>query len=321
MELAPVLQELSERARERGGEIRAATMTIVVFFEDPAIGELARDRIRTLASKHPSRVILFDATQSDDMRRVERDDWIELGVKGAAAEVLRSTASTLRLPETPVVLLWVAPGIGDDERFCALSSDAQTVVYNSSLVDDGRDALCELVEYVQRHPELPLADIAYLRLAPWQESVAILFDGDEAAELLDLERIEITCGSEPEALYLLGWLASRLGWKARSPESLVNSAGKQIEFAVRRQGAPRRIWRVALHSTRSSFIAEADGNGEMIYLSVAGSRNKPPRLRAINNPGVAALVERAILSSQHDRIFQASLAAAGEMLRCPAGSP
>jgi glucose-6-phosphate dehydrogenase assembly protein OpcA len=311
-----VMKELDERARERGSEVNVATMTIVVFFEDAAIGELARDRIHTLAAKYPSRVVLLDGTQSEAAHRVEGADWIELGAKGAGAETLRAATNALRLPETPVVLLWIAPGIGDDERFCALSRDARTIVYNSSLVDVGHDALCRLVTYAESHPELPIADIAYLRLAPWQESVAILFDGEEAAALLDIAHIEITCGSEPEAFYLLGWLASRLGWKPRSADTMTARSGNQISFAIRREGEPRRISRIVVNSNDSSFVAEVDGSAETIQLSVTGSRTKPPRPRAINNPGVAALVERAILSSQRDRMFQSSLATAGEILAC-----
>jgi glucose-6-phosphate dehydrogenase assembly protein OpcA len=321
MSFGLVLKELDERARERGGGVYVATMTIVVFFEDAAIGELARDRIHTLAAKHPSRVVLFDGTQSDALHHVEGEDWVELGAKGSNAALLRGALNALRLPEAPVILLWIAPGIGDDERFCELSRDARTVVYNSSLVDAGNTALHQLVEYVGRHPELPIADIAYLRLAPWQESVAILFDGEESSELLDLTSVEIACGSDPEALYLLGWLASRLGWKPVSATMLTSPSAKQIAFAIRREGEPRRIARVALTSTRSSFVAEVDPHGETINLSVSGSRAKPPRLRAINNPGVAALVERAILTSQNDRVFQASLAAAGAVLAVGTPSP
>ena len=321
MSFGLVLQQLDESARERAGGVYVATMTIVVFFEDAAIGALARDRIHTLAAKHPSRVILFDATQAEGTHHVEGDDWIELGAKGSNAELLRGAANALRLPDAPVILLWIAPGIGDDERFCELSRDARTVVYNSSLVDAGNAALRQLVEYVERHPELPLADIAYLRLAPWQESIAILFDGEESSELLDLTRVEIGCGSDPEGLYLLGWLASRLNWKPGSAETLTGADGKAIAFAIRREGEPRRIARVALTSAHSTFAAEVDPHGEMINLSVTGGHAKPPRLRAINNPGVAALVERAILSSQNDRVFQASLAAAGGILAFGTPSP
>ena len=210
LDIASVLGELSEWNRERGGDMNVATMTLVMLFEDEAIGELARERIRALSAKHPSRVIVLDACRDESLHRVAAGDWIELGVKTSGPEMLHAAVSALRLPDAPIVLLWIASGIGGDARFATLSELAQTVVYNSSLLDTGHGALCELVDYVEAHPALPLADIAYLRLAPWQESVAIFFDGKDLKELFELKSVEITCGSEPEAFYLLGWLASRL---------------------------------------------------------------------------------------------------------------
>jgi glucose-6-phosphate dehydrogenase assembly protein OpcA len=314
LNLTSILGELAESYRERGCDASVATMTVVVFFENPAIGELARDRIRMLAAKHPSRVIVLDGAQSESMHRVDGCDWVELGAKGSGPELLRSAIGALRLPEAPIVLLWIASGISNDARFAMLCDDVQTVVYNSSLLDAGHEALCELVEYVEHHPELSLADIAYLRLAPWQECVAIFFDGKAAEELGDLERVEIACGSEPEAFYLLGWLASRLQWTPSDAGALVNRSGKRIVFEIKRKGEPRRIARVALSSSRSSFVAEVDKSQETILLSVTGSSEHGPRYRAINNPGIAALLERAILWGQNDRIFHAALAAAGAIL-------
>lgn len=314
IDVSAVLETLGERSRERGNDVQVAIMSLVVFFEDSAIGELARDRIHTLASKHPSRVIVLDGTQDPSVARVETGDWIELGAKGCTGETLRSAIAAMRLPEAPLVLLWIAPGIGGDSRFALLSQHVQTVVYNSSLVDSGHKALCELVDYVEHHPQLPLADIAYLRLAPWQESVAIFFDGKDVEELFDLRRVEIACGSEPEGFYLLGWLASRLHWKPCSERSLLTRQGNEIEFEIRRAGEPRRISCVALSSSRSKFIAEVDKKAETIQLSVTGSSEHPRRYRAITNPGIAALLERAILWGQNDKIFHDSLNAAGEIL-------
>jgi glucose-6-phosphate dehydrogenase assembly protein OpcA len=315
LDLRSVLAELCEQRRARGSEMSVATMTIVVFFEDPGIGKLARDRIHTLAAKHPSRVIVLDGTQREAMHQVEAGDWIELGVKSKDAETLRSAISVLRLPEAPIVLLWIALGIGRDPRFAALSEHVQTVVYNSSLIDRADNALHELIAYVQDHPGLPIADIAYLRLAAWQESVAILFDGKEVVgELFDLRRIEIACGSDPEAFYLLGWLASRLEWTPCSPTALRNRFGTQVEFEIQRGGEPRRIRRVALSSSRSNFVAQIDETGEMIVLSAGGSAKETQRYRPINNPGIAALVERAILSSATDSVFRDALFAAGQIL-------
>jgi glucose-6-phosphate dehydrogenase assembly protein OpcA len=314
LNLTPVLDKLNERHRERGDDVAVSTMTLVVFFEDAAIGDLARDRIHTLASKHPSRVIVLDGTRDPASHRVDSGDWIELGVKNGAAETLQSAVATLRLSEAPLVLLWIASGIAGDPRFSMLSEHVQMVVYNSSLVDAGHAALCELVDYVEHHPHLPLADIAYLRLAPWQESVAIFFDGKDVEELNDLRHVAIACGSEPEGFYLLGWLASRLHWTPSSANSLLNGYGERVDFEIRREGEPRRISCVALSSSRSKFVAQADPNAETIHLSVTGSSKHPQRYRAINNPGIAALLERAILWGQNDRIFQDSLGAAGEIL-------
>lgn len=314
MNLTPILERLTESYRERGSEAKVATMTIVVFFENPTIGDLARERIRMLATKHPSRVIIFDAAASQQTYRVEGTDWVELGVKESGPETLRSAVGTLRLPEAPVVLCWIASGIGSDVRFAGLCDDAQTIVYNSSLVDSGHGALCELVDYLDSHPDLPVADIAYLRLAPWQESVAIFFDGAAAGELADLEKVEISCGSEPEAFYLLGWLASRLGWSPSSFDSFASSQGKRIGFDIRREGHPRRIFRIALASARSVFVAELDHDEETILLSVTGSSKHGPRYRRIDNLGIPTLVERAILWGHDDHVFYEALAAAGRIL-------
>ncbi|HEX4013244.1 MAG TPA: OpcA/G6PD domain-containing protein [Candidatus Cybelea sp.] len=307
-----ILDELTQIHRERGNEATAATMTLVVFFEDEAIGALARDRIHTLAGKHPSRVIVLDATAAQTLQRVEPGDWIELGVKSADPELIGSAVAALRLHDAPVILLWIAPGIGDDDRFCELSPQARTVVYNSSLVQAGGESLGELAAYSRRHPELALADIAYLRLAPWQECVAIFFDG-RVEELAEVRRVEIGCGSDPEGFYLLGWLASRLRWRPQSAGALIDEAGNSIEFTITRQGEPRRIRRVVLHSNHATFVAEVDARGETISLSVSG-RGEQPRYRAVNNPGIAALVERAILLGHNDRVFQEALSAAGEIL-------
>lgn len=314
MNLTPVLDELTESCRERGPDATVGTMTIVVFFENPVIGELARDRIHLLAAKHPSRVIVLDGAQGENMYVVDGCDWIELGVKGSGPEMLRSAVGALRLPEAPVVLLWIASGIEDDVRFAMLREGVQTVVYNSSLLDVDHAALCELVEYVERHPEVPLADIAYLRLSPWQECVALLFDGSAVGALGDLQRVEIGCGSEPEAFYLLGWLASRLQWTPSAGDAFLSKSGKRITFAILHEGEPRRVRRIALHTSDGSYLAEVTPNEQTIHLSVAGSGRHATRYRAVSNPGVATLVEHAILWGRNDRNFHDALRAAGAIL-------
>ncbi|HEY1975064.1 MAG TPA: glucose-6-phosphate dehydrogenase assembly protein OpcA [Candidatus Baltobacteraceae bacterium] len=328
LDLHTVLGEITERRRNHR-DMKVATMTVVVFFSDAGVGDWARDRTHALAVKHPSRVIVLDGTQDRAMQVVgnaceahadcvkTRGDWIELGVKDSGPEALLSAVTTLCLPEAPVVLIWVAAGIGEDPRFAMLSERMRTVVYNSSVLDSDDQAMRELVTFVKAHPNVAIGDLAYLRLAPWQESIALFFDGkDVIRELFDLRRVEITCGSDSEAYYLLGWLASRLEWTPCSPDAFCNRFGVQVDFAIVREGRARRIQRVVLKSTETEFAAEVDGEkAEAIILSVSGAKQHPRRARPINNIDIATLVERAILTGHQDRVFVDSLMAAGEILQ------
>lgn len=328
IDLHSVLGEITDR-RRNSRDAKVATMTVVVFFSEPGVGDWARDRTHALAVKHPSRVIVLDGTQDHAMQVVgsaceahadclkTRGDWIELGVKDSTPEALRSAVNTLCLPEAPVVLIWVAAGIGEDPRFATLSERMRTVVYNSSLLDSDDQALRELMTFVKSHPNVAMCDLAYLRLAPWQESIALFFDGkDVIRELFDLRRVEITCGSDSEAYYLLGWLASRLEWTPCSPDAFCNRFGVQIDFSIQREGRARRIRRVVLKSSTTEFTAEVDDdNAEAIVLTVSGGKQHPRRARPINNIDIASLVERAILTGNQDRVFVESLMAAGEILQ------
>jgi glucose-6-phosphate dehydrogenase assembly protein OpcA len=328
LDLHSVLGEITERRRNRS-DMNVATMTVVVYFSDPDVGDWARDRTHALAVKHPSRVIVLDGTQDHAMQVVgsecathadclkTRGDWIELGVKDATSEGLQSAVSLLCLPEAPVVLIWVAAGIGEDPRFATLSERMRTVVYNSSVLASDDQALRELVTFVKGHPNVSVGDLAYLRLAPWQESIALFFDGkDVIRELFDLRKVEITCGSDSEAYYLLGWLASRLEWTPCSAESFCNRFGVQIDFSIRREGRARRIRRVAMKSSETEFVAEVDGdNAEAIILTVSGGQQHARRARPISSVDIATLVERVILTGHQDRVFVESLMAAGEILQ------
>jgi glucose-6-phosphate dehydrogenase assembly protein OpcA len=329
IDLHSVLGELVQRRKTRQDRMDVALMTLVAFFEDAAIGAWLRDRLHCLAAKHPSRVILMDGTQSESTYAVgsvacdqhaeclkTRGEWIELGVAGCDPETMRSVISALTLPQVPVVVVWASGRIAHDPRFAVVSSQARTIVYNSSALGTDEGALRQLVEFVREHPSIVISDLAYLRLAPWQESVALFFDARSVIrELFDLRRVEIASGSAAEAYYLLGWMASRLEWKPCASDRFCNRFGTEIEFALDHDGPPRRIRRVALHSSRSHFIAELrPDDPNAIALTVSGAAQHPQRSHPMTDLGTAALIERAILTGNKDRIFHDTLLAASEIL-------
>ncbi len=313
VDVQALLEELNERRTPDRMDV--ALMTLVTYFEDAAIGAWLRDRLKALAAKDPARVILLDATQRSGARTVSAE-WLELGVAGEDAGVLQSIVASLMLPQAPVVLVWGSKHVAGDALFAALSSLARTIVYNSSALGSDDSGLRALVEFGRAHPDMLLSDVAYLRLAPWQESIALFFDGKNVIrELFDLRRVEITSGSAAEAYYLLGWLASRLEWKPCACDRFCNRFGTEIAFTLAYDGPPRRIRRVALHSTQSHFVAELQpGDPGAIELTIEGSARHDARCHPLVDADTSALIERAILTGRHDRIFQDTLAAAAEIL-------
>lgn len=316
LDVRATLDELAEHRRRRGEDaMDVALMTLVAFFEDAAIGDWLRDRVGSLQAKDPARVVVLDATREEGERRIE-SEWAELGVKGTHPDVLQSAVSSLALPQAPVVLIWGSTRIAEDERFARMAAEARVVVYNSSALDDSEGGLRALVEFVREHENVTMCDLAYLRLAPWQDCIALFFDGKNVIrELFDLRRVEIASGSAAEAYYLIGWLASRLEWRLCAANRFCNRFGTEIEFTIAHDGPKRRIRRVALFSSQAQFVAElCREKAEVIELTVAGAVHEPHRLHPIANADTASLIERALLASNPDRVFRDSLLAAGDVL-------
>jgi glucose-6-phosphate dehydrogenase assembly protein OpcA len=317
IDVGSVLEELTQRRKDRDNAVDVAMVTIVAFFEDEAIGSWLRPRIAEVAAKQPSRVVVIDAARATDRTSVsESGDWIEVGADGCSAESLASATESLVHRSAPVALIWASFDMAGDERFAALAPQANIIVYNSSALERDENGLLALRAYAENRPDATIADLAYLRLAPWQDAVALFFDAKNVIrELFDLRRVEIASGSDAEAYYLLGWLASRLEWTTCGPHELCNRFGTEIAFRVERMPAPRRLQRVTLESSQTRFIAELQrGMPNAIALSVSGAVEYPARFRPVTNVGTPSLIERALAATHQDRIFIETLLAAGTIL-------
>ena len=199
--------------------MKTATMTFVIFFGAGEGADWVRGRAHALAEKHPSRVVIFDANKNDDERLIEppqrRGEWVEIGVHDAAPAELDAALTLLELPEAPVVLLWIAEALSADERFLALARRADTTICSTSVARTDERPLRDLSQFVDAHPEIPIQDVAYLRLAAWQELIAEFFD-------------EPGCRVELEALRSVEVTADRM------PRCIICSAGSQAGLRGRR---------------------------------------------------------------------------------------
>ncbi len=296
----------------------AATMTFVLFYEDAGVSTWARERTQALAAKHPSRVLVLDATRPPvhEDAPATPGAWVELGAQGATEHELVARVRAIALPEAPIVLAWIAKGLASDPRFVALAHIATTVVCSTSVIDTGTSGLADLCAFARSHPEIPVQDIAYLRLGAWQDVVASFFDEPQVqGDLQALRRVELAAGSQPEMYYVLGWLASRLCWTPAGPTHLTNDHGAPIDIALACEGVPRRLERIVLTSANARYSAAVhpeDPNA--ISLQIERPPERIVRYAPLHSLDIASLVERAILMAHRDDVFAASLHAASHLI-------
>ncbi len=312
LDVAPLVDELNQ-ARNNNGP-NAATMTFVVYFEDASIADWIRERTRLVIAQHPARVIVLDGSQTPESQRIDtlamQAEWIEIGVRGTSGTDLENAVAELALAEAPIVLAWIASRITADDRFPTLARRVQTVICNSSVMDCGTAPQRDLIAFMEQHPEIHVQDLAYLRIAGWQDVIAQFFDERETMDdLFHLHRVEIACGSEAEAYYFLGWLASRLEWQPCQGNTMCNRDGETITFNIIREGPPRRLQRVTASSDGTTFSAQVlEGDSNVMCLEATGEHAKDRRCAPVFGMELASLVQRAILQKQRDRVFQETTA-------------
>jgi hypothetical protein len=293
-----------------------ATMTFVLYFDDPNVSGWVRERTRAVTEKHPSRVIIFDATKEYAHHNGELGDWIELGAKGRTAHQMAADLAQLALPEAPIVLTWIAGKISDDERFITLAKMAHTAIISSSVITTDTTGLHDLTDFIDKYPEIVVQDLSYLRLSAWQEFVAEFFDEAHFAdELHALYDIELAAGSDSEMYYLLAWLASRLSWAPAGPNAFTTPHGKKITYRLTHDGPPRRLSYVALKSPDVTFSASVHSTDDSaVVLHITGAKSRGERAAPLHTLDIASLVERAILINSRDEVFIETLAMAKHIM-------
>lgn len=322
-----LLGELAEQRKQRGG-VATTSLNVVAFVEnDDVLLQRLTQRTDEIAERHAARTILLVASLAAHAHTVQsrctevsdtlltHSEQIQLGVSDVGADELRSIVHALTVPNVRTVLLWGGQHVADP-RFTALADIANVVVLFTSARDSSAQGLRELLILRDTPVAGKIRDLAYLRLLPWQDLVAQFFDDEElAGELPSISRVEIACGAEPEAYYLVGWLASRLGWDPCGPRELCNSDGKQVNVDFRIEGPPRRIQSICLYSSHSKFGASTESDADdLVCLTVEGEKHRPQRCVPLHDLDVISLIERAIFSSADSTVYAEALAMAGRLL-------
>jgi hypothetical protein len=315
-----VLEALERERRDRGG-VCTTSLNVVAFVEnDDRLLQWMAQGSEAFAEAHGFRFVLLDASRSNDTYSVRTHckeaadtlvtslEQIQLGVNGLSPDELRSIAHDLLVPNVRNVMLWSGEHV-DDPRFTALAQLAERVVLFSSISESALEFVRELTALEGSPLAARVRDLSYMRLLVWQDLTAQFFDEpDLAEELPHIRRIEITSGSEPEAYYLAAWLAARLGWEACGDLQFCNAEGESISVEFHKQGLPRRIRSIQLHSQGCTFgIAISADAEDLLCLTVEGDKHRPARCVPLHDVDIVSLVERAIFAPSDGGVYLQTL--------------
>jgi glucose-6-phosphate dehydrogenase assembly protein OpcA len=275
---------------------------------------------------HPATLDLGVATHSHHTADgvVLHSEQVTIEVPPSGLDLVPATVRQLVVEELPVHVWWRRSTLLGDPLLAALAQVAEHLIADSTLL--GPSALAELAAVSSGGAfEGRVADLHWARLEPWREALASFFDDPALRRRLDcVSELALASGSAqsppPAALYLGGWLASRLGWRhGAGGAGWVRRDGgpARIRFegdagvAEGEIGAARLVLRESGSGERACVAQRLPDRTELVLLSVeTGGTCPPPKRIKLPPADPAALAARILQRPERDPIYQAALAAA-----------
>jgi glucose-6-phosphate dehydrogenase assembly protein OpcA len=312
-EVAKALAELRHQALGRIAT-RTAVMTLVAVIPTDEQAYAASRALRALGRHHPARILLLrpdpDQAATLDARAalyaVDADghqlhfEEITLIVGGQAANHLDSLVEPFTLSDLPIPVWYVSDV---PEPTDPLLSVATAVIVDSrDAAGSGR--LRALLELARRRT---VVDLSWIRLEPWRELLAGLFDPPEnRAWLGAVETVAVSGKVGPRQL-LGGWLQGQLRL-APSQLQLIDAQHVEIRVTCRRDGdmATFEVGRGTLQRTVSGRVLRSPGSGDRNAARGPESGGSIP----LADDALATSLSEALTHLQPDVIWERALSAA-----------
>jgi glucose-6-phosphate dehydrogenase assembly protein OpcA len=289
-ELSRLRRAAVAHAKERGQTLaRASVLNLVVYAEREKHARRAARTVADLALRHPSRAIVLlgdrdregvvasvqlhvHVPQSDGAQPILYEQ-ILARVSGDFDERVASVVIPLLVPDLPVFLWWTGTPPRDARRLDDLVTLADRLIVDSADFARADRTLPEVARLVRFH--VGITDLNWARLTHWRELIAQFFDvpawrpfldgitGLRAGFAVDMDGRDI---HPSQALLLLGWLASRLGW--RPIEALAPSEAGGLLFRMSRADGAAVMVRLRPRFERG--LDTGDVSGVRIQAAIGG---------------------------------------------------
>jgi glucose-6-phosphate dehydrogenase assembly protein OpcA len=364
-QLVKLWQETSEAREDNDAAVlRARVANLLVYVSHEGTLANSHEILTELTAIHPSRVLtmgaLLDAPDQDIEMTVETVcqtdkrsgakrlscEEITLRAQGQFVSELPSAALPLLVPDLPTFLWWRCALDATDKVCDALLQATDRLVLDSAeFADPNRDLIeTNKIFAAARYDHVGISDLNWARLTFWRGLLADFYDVATYRALLDNvdlvqvdyvapESPELSATLAPQALLIVGWLASRLGWTlaqeqpANSGEQkfvvdFASSAGAPVRVELnrleRQERKPGRLVRVELRSNApeaASFkVIRSDDNLHILAEAMLGEVTQRGRVLPVRNRSAAQLLGREMEILCNDDIYQQAVAVAAKMI-------
>lgn len=257
-EIEKSLENLSELPKGKK-YIKACLFTLIIYAHDPRKIKYCQELINNILDKFPCRIIfiqgekqiskylhvdLANVTSGAEGTIVVCD---QITIKTSPDELARVPYIALPhiVPDLPVYLLWGQTPSKEDVVFSALQPFASRIIFDSECSDNLHQFTQEMLQNFNVH--MDIMDINWALLSNWRDILVQLFDTPARFSLLQkCKSLQITYNSSKtevshhpaiRAIYLQGWLASRLQWKYHAAEkvddiTIINYIGQEHPSVV-----------------------------------------------------------------------------------------
>jgi glucose-6-phosphate dehydrogenase assembly protein OpcA len=336
---------------------RTSVLNLIATVSGEQASAHVMEVLLSLGARHPSRAIVLDADPSAEGAALDARiqthchdgengagricyEQLALTVRGEAAGHLGGVVAPLVIHDLPTDVWWPGDPPFHDPIFDQLAEMADRLVVNSADFSDLLGGLKHLGVIRRRSG---VGDIAWERLAPWQELTAQFFDAPRFRRYLpNLSRLQIkyavadgtgdgaTPSPEAAAVLYAGWIATRLAWRrARRRDGVLNGGmglileGRYemvdigIQPVATRDLPPGELLSVRLRAFgeagSAEFILDRPAAEATIVTNADGMTAQLRRIPLRAEPE-AEVLRRQLVLDQRDLVYEDALRAAGILL-------
>lgn len=268
-------------ALAKKNKTRASLFNLIVFTRLSHRTDYFRNIVQKIVEKFPCRTLFISHDPDSPTAYLKTAisvvtpgtdasiacDQIDIGVAGPDLERVPFVILPHLVPDLPNYLLWAEDPSIPHPLFPFFSRLATRIIFDSESASSLLIFAKTILE-LKQNTGVDIADLNWARTEGWRDLIASTFDSAERRELLkkitlfkivyNSQQTEFFCHLKIQAMYLLAWISSRLGWKFKKATPALLFAFKEIDAKIQpenwKQLGPGTIISVQLHISDDHFF-------------------------------------------------------------------